>query len=492
MPNVAATRTDYDFLLPSWNLIRDCVAGPERVKAKGKDYLPVPNATDTSPENKERYAQYKERAVFYGVTGRTLSGLSGQVFRKNPDIKLPTVLGGYSDNIDGAGVSLWQQSKRTLTDVLAYSRAGLFVDYPDTEGRVASRADIMEGRIRPTITRYEPWDIINWRTRKIGGEHKLSLVVISEQYVTDDDGFEQGFDFSWRVLRLDEEGYYLMEEWINQGTAREPDYNVRRSFTPTDASGNRLTYIPFIFIGSVNNDPDPDPPLLYDLASLNIAHYRNSADYEESVFMVGQPTPYFSGLTVDWVNDVLKGKVHLGSRAAVPLPEGGNAGLLQVNPNTLPAEAMKHKEQQMVALGAKLLDTGNTYRTATEAVIKDFGEHANLTTVSNNVSRAYETALKYMAAYVQSGEPEITFELNTDFEASRLDANEQAQLVALWQSGAIVEKEMRDALRRSGVATLSDEDFRETRDIEGPPAWAGPAGASYQEVQATQEGERMV
>jgi len=475
MPNIAYTREEYDALLPLWTMVKDCVAGAERIKAKQDTYLPKPNPSDTSAENATRFAQYIERAVFYNVTGRTLAGLTGQVFKKDPVLDLPDHLDELLDDIDGAGVSIWQQSKKVLQDVLSYSRAGLFVDYPPVEGGV-TRADMLSGNVRPSITRYDPWDIINWRTRKVGGRNILSLVVLTEEQVTDDDGFEQETDNMWRVLRLDEQNLYVMEEWVNDGTAMEPQYEAVAQYMPTDALGRRLAYIPFTFVGSVNNDPQPDPPLLYDLANLNVAHYRNSADYEESVYLVGQPTPYFAGLTEDWVQNVLKGQIQLGSRAAVPLPENGSAGLLQVAPNTMPFEAMKHKEAQMVAIGAKLLQESKVEKKEIEVVIKDFSEHANLTTVSRNVSDAYETALGFMEAFITGTESEIKFQLNTDFEASKLDANEQAQLVALWQAGAIVETEMRNTLRRAGIAYLDDEEFRDIRETDEPPPLA-PAGA---------------
>lgn len=490
MANVDATRIEYDSLTPTWDLIRDCVAGSRQIKLKGDKYLPRPNPTDLTKENSTRYEQYVDRAVFYNVTSRTVAGLSGQVFKKDPLIDLPASIGLMAEDVDGGGVSLLQQSKKVLTDVLSYSRAGLFVDYPDTGGVPASQQQLREGSIRPSVLRYDPWDIINWRVRRVGGVTKLSLVVLSEEYVIDDDGFEEERDTMWRVLRLDEEGLYVLEEYIAED--KEGDYAgviptgklrgrgsfvLKNSFMPTDAAGNRLDYIPFIFVGSVNNDPTPDPPLMSDMSVLNIAHYRNSADYEEAVFITGQPTPYFAGLTEDWVENVFKGKVQLGSRSAIPLPEGGSGGLLQVAPNSLPAEAMRHKEDQMIALGAKLIETSNVQRTATEVVIKDFGEHANLTTVSKNVSDAYKIALAYAQRYVNTSAEEIKFTLNTDFEVTKLDANGQAMVMSLWQGAAITKTEMRDILRRGGIATLTDEDYDDLIESEGPPDWAGAAGA---------------
>lgn len=465
---VSSTRTEYDALLPKWKLIRDCLSGQEAVKREGDRYLPRPAPSDTSEANRIRYHQYLERAVFYNVTGRTISGLQGQVFRKPPMIELPPEIEALQANVDGAGVSLVQQAIRVVRDCIAYSRSGLWVDYPQTGGPL-TREQILRGDFRPNILRYDPWDIINWRQRKIGGVMKLSLVVMCEQNVTDDDGYEEEFSTMWRELRLDESDLYVVREWVEQvnKATNEKEMVLLNEYLPTDASGNRLDYIPFTFVGSINNDPTPDPPLAYDLAELNISHYHNSADYEESVFWTGQPTLALAGLTEDWVNDVLKGRVQLGSRAAIFLPEGGSASLLQPSPNILPAEAMRMKEDQMISIGAKLVEkAGRVERTATEVVIKDFGEHANLTTVSQNVSSAYVTALGFALKFVTPSDREIKVELNTEFEVNRMNANEVAQVIASWQSGAITLSEMRANLIKGGYAKLPMNEYEEERESE--------------------------
>src|SRR5690606_25812063 len=200
-------------------------------------------------------------------------------------------------------------------------------------------------------------------------------------------------------------------------------------------------------------------PPLYDLAVLNIAHYRNSADYEESCFMAGQPTPFLAGLTKDWVEDVLKGGIYLGSRKAISLPQGGTAGLLQAQPNSLPFEAMQHKERQMVALGAKLVEQRQVQRTLGEARLEEASEVSILVSCTNNVAEAYRKCLAWagMFAGVTDG---IEFELNTDFEIGRMTAQERAQLLAEWQGGGITFEEYRYNLKRANIAYLDDEEAK--------------------------------
>lgn len=487
MANVSYVRDEVAKMKIKWDLIKDCLIGQNAVKAGREKYLPKPNPTDTSEENRKRYDQYVERAVFYNVTQRTHAGLVGQVFQTDPVAELPSLMDPLVEDTDGAGVSLEQQSKKALGEVLAFGRCGLLVDYPNV-GEVASRQDLLDGKVRPTIILYDPWDIINWRTKTIGAKKLLSLVVIAEQYIVEDDGFEMKTDRQWRVLRLeDETGVYKVEIWREEnGTFQEYEF-----YYPTDASGNNLREIPFTFIGAVNNDPNVDLSPLYDLATLNIAHYRNSADYEEACYIVGQPTPYLAGLTKDWVEDVLKGQVHLGSRAAIPLPQGGTAGLLQANPNTMPKEAMEAKERQMVALGAKLVEQSSVQRTATEARQEEASEVSVLATCAKNVAAAYRMALTWCGVFLGTDqEPE--FDLNTDFEIGRMSAQDRAQLIAEWQAGAIAFEEMRFNLRRANVAYLDDEEAKDAIEEEMASGMGAGAALVYQQsVQGdpTEDGE---
>lgn len=480
MPNVSFVRDEVAKMNGWWDPVKDCLGGQRAIKEAREKYLLKPNPADLSQENKKRYDQYLERAVFYNVTQRTHAGLVGQVFQQDPIAKLPALMEPLLIDIDGAGVSLDQQSKKALGEVLGYGRCGLFVDYPKMEGAV-SRQDLLDGKVRPTVILYDPWDIINWRTKTVGAKKLLSLVVIAEQYIAEDDGFEPKSEKQWRVLRVEEKtGVYRVEIWREaNGTHQEYEH-----YYPLDADGNNLEEIPFTFIGSVNNDPNVDLPPLYDLAIINIAHYRNSADYEEACHMTGQPTPYLAGLTKDWVEEVLKGAVHLGSRAAIPLPQGGTAGLLQASPNTMPKEAMELKERQMVALGAKLAEQATVQRTATEARQEEASEVSILATCAKNVAAAYRAALTWCGVFLGTDqEPE--FDLNTDFELGRMSSQDRAQLIAEWLAGAIAFEEMRFNLRRANVAYLEDEDAKDA--IEEEMASGMGAGAALVYSQQTQQ-----
>lgn len=458
--DVTFVRAELTAVLPRYLKIRDCIE--QKVKDKGSAYLPKPSPTDLSQANTERYTAYLERAIFYGVTGRTLNGMVGQVYARDPETTVPDLLKVMAQDATGSGLSLIQLSKDMLRDTMAVGRGGIFTDYPKTSGPT-TRKQQLEGEIRPTLTIYAPENIINWRLSKRGGKQVLSLVVLLE-YVDVTGNFSITQLKQYRVLRL-VDGVYHQEVWqekddpatpTNPFLQRAKAWVVVEQSIPLDSSGFPFIDIPFTFIGATNNDPTIDEPPLYDLSELNIGHYRNSADYEEACFIVGQPTPWFSGLTEDWVNDVLQGEVLLGSRAAVPLPENSQAGLLQVEANIMPMEAMKHKEAQMVALGARLVENRAVRRTASEANQANAAETSILASCANNVSAAFTQALVWAARFVGVASDGIKFALNTEFALTTMPADERNALIADMQAGSVTWTEVRTALRRAGIVYQDD------------------------------------
>lgn len=467
MPNVQYVRPEVTVAAERWKLINDAVAGQDAIKARQDDYLPIPDLDVDGKVTDPRYINYIERAVYYNVTGRTLGGLVGQVFSRDSIIEMPTAIESFVEDVAGDGVGIEQQAKKTLERVLSLGRAGLLADFPRTNGTVTKEQE-QSGEIRPIIKAYRPENIINWRTKRVGAKVTLSLVVLVETSDVADDGFETTTVVAYRVLRLDENNQYTVQVYVED---KENGKDIIREegdlVTPKDAKGKPFDFIPFQFVGAENNDATIDAAPLYALSTLNIAHYRNSADFEDSCFVAGQPTPVFSGLTEEWVKTVMKGKVYLGSRGGVMLPKGGSALLLQANPNNMPMVAMEHKEHQMVALGAKLVEERTIRRTATEAKQDEASETSILSSATKNVTSAYNDVIAWALLFT-SNAGEFTFELNSDFDLSNMTPAERQQLVMEWQAEAITWTEMRAALKRTRIA-FEDDTLARDDIAENPP-----------------------
>ena len=338
---------------PKWELVRDCVEGSQAVKNRSSDidtstdknaarslrgtrYLPQPNPDDFSQENRIRYEQYKARASFVNFTGHTEDGFLGMVYRKMPETELSTNIAFLDENADGAGMTLLQMLQATTADVMETGRHGILTDFPPSPG--GTQAQTMH--LQAMFIQYEAETIVNWRTRTIDGQNTVILVVLAEQVEKRVDGDDFAVEtVTWhRVLTFNGQGEYIQQLYNEDDELIFHLDDAGEFFSdivPKKADGKPWRNIPFVFIGAKDNTPTPDKAPLYDMAEINVAHYRNSADFEESSFQIGNPTPWFSGLTQAWVDNVMKGGVEMGPRRAVLLPENGGAGLLQANENNM-------------------------------------------------------------------------------------------------------------------------------------------------------------
>lgn len=490
MPNINYMLPELARMFPQYEVIHDCLHGSVAVKLAGIRYLPDPD--NSLPEHhigvNPRYLSYRHRACFYNVAQRTQAGLVGQIFLRDANITIPPRLDIVQADIDGAGVTAMQQAKQAAGLTLAFSRAGLYVDLPETNGAVTV-ADLDSGNIRPTINLYHPMNIINWRTKRVGAKLKLTLVVLREKFEEDNaftDGFEPYCGEQYRELRIENDGRYAVRVW-RFGEIYSEVY-------PTGPDGKPLTDIPFTFIGVETNDAKIEPPAMFALCDLNLAHYRNSADHEEMLFICGQATPVAAGLTAEWADKF--GTIKLGSRDGILLPENGTFELVQAESTGALATEMEHKEAQMVALGAKLVEQKQIQRTATEASQDEAGETSTLSSVAKNVGNAYKWAFEWCAYLVglgdrtsETGASEIEFDLNSDFDLNMMTSIDRAQLMKEWQGGAITDKEYRDALGQAGIASedfaawQADRDAKAAAEVENAAAMmaattAAAAGAT--------------
>lgn len=474
--SVKSVRPEVIKLKPIYKMIRDVLEGPAAVKAGGTTYLPEPEPGKTSPEAVARYNAYILRAVFFDATARTHEGYIGQMFYRPCVVTLPAILKVMLLDVDGQATTLEQQVKATAGEVLALGRAGLYTDYTAKSGQNVTRGQQTSGQVRPTIQMYAPERIINWRWTTEDDLRYLSLVVLEEDYVEADDGFECKKKTQYRELRMERSELGILV--FKCVVWREVDGGLNPVLTtyPTKGDGKNWDRIPFEFIGSSDNDSEIDKPPLEGMAHINIAHYRNSAEYEECIFMMGQPTPYASGITENWLNEAWNGELRLGTREFIPLPAGGQMGLLQMNPNTLAKEGMDQKEKQLVALGAKIAENKAVATTATEENRDSVIENSTLSSVAKNTSSAYMKALESALIYA-NGSGTILVEISTDFEITRLSPQDRAQLLAEWQGGGITWTEYRKSMKRGGIAFEDDQKAKdqikeeldsETIDLDKP------------------------
>lgn len=467
MPNYSAIRQEYSDALPGWQLVKRCIKGPREVR-KYNEYLPMPDPINLSPENLARYEQLKKRAMFLNVVGRTRIGLLGAVFRKTAEVELPAAIGYLLENASGDGSSLEQLSKESVGECLDTARGGFLVDFPKVvlpEGQT-SLTVAQASTAQAFIHFYASESIVNWREDVINGVKRLTLVVLHEKInEPSEDGFEFVSKDQYRVLKLVDGRY---EQWLY--SENMPDGEVSN---PTDKTGKPFDHIPFHFFGSENNDASIDKSPLEDLAEVNILHYGNSATVEESGFISSQPSLFIT-TDIDPTEFVKLNPngMHIGSRRGHNLGKSGTAIMLQANETQLARELMKDKEEQMLMIGARIVQQGGGAETAEAVRIRYSSDNSVLGTIAGNVSEAIKLALFDAQRFMMDAVDEVktVFWLNQEFFDQVMDSQAIMAQVQLWQQGIIAKKDLRTNLRQAGVleSDRTDEDIDADREEDAP------------------------
>lgn len=447
-------REDLWNMLPIYQKIRDCLGGQEVIKSKKLQYLPKPNAADNSPDADKRYEVYLQKAIFCNFIGQTIAGLEGQCYIYNPDTNTPDILQKTKDCIDGES-NLIQFSKKTLNTMISFSRGGLFTDFPVSIGREITLADQKNGIVKPTTVLYEPEQIISHDFYEKFGNRKLSYVSLFEIYNATPEYFKPTLEERIRVLRMKND---VLQIEIHK---KDKSGNFVLSGNPIIPKVNGVPYSSiedvFTFLGCSENSAKIQMPQTSAICDLNLGHYINYADYESSCAANGQPTLILNGLTQQWYDKNFKDGVKTGAGAVIQLGVGGDGKYLQVAPNTMPFEAMKHKESQMISLGAKMVQPSSVVKTATESTMDKSEESSLLTSTSSNCSDAIEKHLK-LSYYMLTGNKNndeynnIKFKIRTESALMNLTSVEQTALIASWMAGAISDDEMREQFYRAGIA----------------------------------------
>lgn len=466
-------------MFPVWSFCREVVDGSDAVKRGGERYLPKPSGMDD-----EEYKAYKERAEFFNATGRTLEGLHGLMFRKNPVVNIPEGLETYLDNVDGEGSSLNQFLNDTTYDVEKTGFGGVFIDTPESSD--VSMIEAEERGIYPYLTFYRAEQIINVHYKTSNRRKVLDLVVLEEtEEIQTTDKYTYDTHKRYRVLELDADGIYTV--------TYTDEYEVPISVVQPTQYGKYMTHIPFYFLPTEK----PEKPMMKDLADVNISWYRKSADIENGGHWTGVPTPYCIGYQPETQYDangveVPAKPVKLGGSKFVFFPMGvsqvaylefSGSGLNQLR------SMMQDDEYRMAILGARIISAEkNGVEAAETAKIHRAGENSVLATFANEISDTWnKILLEYLSWTVntQLEREDISVQINTDYDVSSMSAQELTALVSLWQSGGISKRQLFKNLKEGELVdnATSFEDMQSEIDEESA---SNPVLATIQAEEPTE------
>jgi len=463
---VNTTHPDYDRSLRMVRWTRDACAGNDAIKGgirdtlvpisgssvsagyrdttNAKRYLPA-EFSDSSPA---RYQRYLDRAYFMGVTGRTRDALTGMIFRKPPVYEAPDQIQALFENIDGSGQSLDQIAKTAAADMMETGRYYFLVDFPQSDPDIDAETEARMG-MRPVIAPYPFEALINWRFETVGTRQILVMAVLREIVEEPADEFDHTERVRYRVLRLRPGIGYTQQLYSDTGNALDEET------VPRMAGGVPFDHIPLHIAGAQSNLPGVETPPLYDLAVVNIAHYRNIADIEESAFTIAQPMLHIDiGETDEALWKSQNGdEVTLGSRHGI-ITKGGKAEIIQPASDSLLTEIKKDKESEMVMLGARLIQRGGSNETAEASRINASAEASTLDSLVSNLSEAIEAALEDVGLFMGVDPDSIEYALNREFWEPGIDPQTVMAIIQLGKSSVVGPADQLHMIRKGKIELI--------------------------------------
>lgn len=461
---IDSTHIQYSDVKLDWVLIRNLIKGERAIKDATTTYLPKLSGQDS-----DEYLSYRNRPAFYNAFGRTVQGLTGAIMRKDPDVTASDPVIETADRLTRDHRSLREVATSAIKDVIAFGRYGVLVDAPVDGGDAY-------------VAEYRAEDILNWYQEEVGDGYILTFLALREnadQYDIETHEITQVENI--RVYFIDPEDLFVkvqLYEWNEPSASKaiKGTKSTQGTWTPVwekpqvpIAGGQKLTEIPFFFFGAEDNTPNISQSPLLDLANVNIAHWKMSADLAHGLHYTALPTPWAAGFDT-------KSKLYIGpGKAWISSDPQATCGYMEFTGQGLKAieNDLDRKEKQMAVLGSRLIEGQRVGIEAAEtARIRQSGEVNSLITISKLASKTLSRMLEVLALWrsVPTSE-ETTVELNTDFIDISITPEEITALLGALQAGKISHETFLWNLKEGELLPpgVSIEDEKEKIEVEAGP-----------------------
>lgn len=505
---------EYDYWRREWSKIRDAIAGEREIKNKGPIYLRPMTGAD-----KDQYAEYLHRAVFYNMSHQTLAGMVGQVFRRPPTVrglpqpgrivsrgpageevvvaegqKLLPMLARFAKD----GTSHSSFAKTIATEQLGLGRFVVLVDAADKD---------VNGRPQSFAVGYSAENVIDWTVEEVDGFFVPTRVLLREFVREQPEYSEQNpwigeqrrgkkrkrpqtammrnnagelvaltgrrppepsvagghvYVTFYRELLLEvqDDGSRIYRQRVFK---EDPLGLPMKVITPL-VRGNPLRFIPVVFFGAHSNAADVEKPPLLDIVDLNLKHYRTYAELEYGRFYTALPTYYAPG-NAD--NDAAE--YHIGPGTVWEVPSGETPGILEFKGEGLKTleRALNEKEQQIAAIGGRMMPgaSKSTSESNQQSALREANEQSLLLNVITALEEGMTQVVRYWLMFRDvplSDTAGVRYEIDTTFLSTALDARAIRAVQQLVEQGHLTVDHLYEVWIKYGLIPSSEtlEEFK--------------------------------
>jgi hypothetical protein len=418
-------------------------AGDRTDEVYGTAYLPIPNGM---LQDLKAYRDYRERAQLYNASGMTVESFMGMLYRKPPVFGYEPIDEDIQNEIRSKVLKRVTPDNRSFTDlcrtiseeVIITNKVGILVDFPSTiRDRELSRLEYEELNLTPKVSVYNAETIINWTNTTVDDE------VIPLLFVLDESGIE--FDYEkftfveveqYRILLLEDIGndfiyHQILVKNTSKSNTTKKKFEVIDKVTPMK-EGRVLNRIPFYVIDKdgLNYDVTGES-IINDLVDVNLGHYRNSADLEHNLYLLGLKTLVLPGYSTDTYGPPSVGGVLTG-------PMGFKPFMIEPSSDSGIEKEMQNKEQRMAVLGSQAISQRGKYvQSAATAKINSASEASILASLANFQSDVLTTVLNLILEWSGYSDVKGTVHINTDFYDDIITPDSVIRWTQLRQAGGI-------------------------------------------------------
>lgn len=454
--------TAYKRMKADVKVMRDVVMGGRHLKDQGEEYLPK-----HAKEERRDYTVRLHNSVLFNGTERTVDGLAGMVFAKDPVLQdVPGRIEEHLENIDNAGTHFDVFSRQVFSDALEVGHAGILVEVPAVDGpsdRPLTEAEEAALGVRPYWCHYRKEDILSWRSEVVAGRTLLSQLVLREKVNEADGEYGDKEVTYYRVLRRTDEGV----TWERLRIDEDDDTVISEGNGPITNQDE----IPFVAIyGGKTGLLESRPPLL-DLAETNLAHYRLLSDHLYKLHLCNLPVGVLIGVDPDT-------SVQVGPNAWLKLPqsdmkfswESPDGSTFKDNVTQL-----QEFKADMAAQGLSLLQVETRQaETATAKRMDKAESDSALAAAARSLQDGLEKALEYHANYMRlDGGGSV--QINRDFENVPITPDEMRALSEQVASGQLsLETMWAIQEKRGGLPDDFDPEVEKERIASETPSMPMP------------------
>ena len=360
-------------------IIRDCLAGAERMHNSATQYVRKPDMMKQGDWNR-----YLKGAAYQNIPAHTLKTWAGAVNRREHVITCPAKvefkLGYQSLNLDDL-------AKYTMGQVLSMGRVCYLVEPGATIADMAR------------IVTYAPENEI--RIHEVDGK-------IMEAK------FQNGLD-EVLCLYINADGHAMFKYMDNAGVITREGYYV--------IQGQYITYLPLITINAWDLDVARSLSPLYDICKQSICLWDLQLSHSSAMWLASQPQPYVTGIASEKEIPTSLGSSHIWAFAS-PDSKIGFA-TYQGSCMADRMESIRAVQDGMAAMGAYMMlsRSGDRYTSGTAKEMTNKGSTADLVEIISNVNRGLELVLHLVCDFAKADHNAVKVAINKDLLDSTVESN---------------------------------------------------------------------